>query len=165
MNLFNLDITQKCLIAECWIPTADLSTVRKALEVGTEMSGMDVPCILNEMETKTTPPTFHKVNKFTRAFQNIVDSYGVATYREINPAPWTIITFPFIFAIMFGDAGHGIVMFLCALLLVLFEKKLAAMKIRDEIFNTFFGGRYVILLMGLFSVYTGLIYNDIYSRS
>ncbi|XP_060717990.1 V-type proton ATPase 116 kDa subunit a isoform X2 [Tachysurus vachellii] len=165
LNLCNIDVTQKCLIAEVWCPVSDLDSIQFALRRGTERSGSTVPSILNRMQTKQTPPTFNKTNKFTSGFQNIVDAYGIGTYREINPAPYTIITFPFLFAVMFGDMGHGTLMTCAALYLVIRESRLLAQKRDNEMFNMVFAGRYIILLMGLFSIYTGMIYNDCFSKS
>ncbi|XP_047907771.1 V-type proton ATPase 116 kDa subunit a 1 isoform X3 [Anser cygnoides] len=165
LNLCNIDVTQKCLIAEVWCPVADLDSIQFALRRGTEHSGSTVPSILNRMQTNQTPPTYNKTNKFTCGFQNIVDAYGIGTYREINPAPYTIITFPFLFAVMFGDFGHGILMTLIAVWMVFRESRILSQKSDNEMFNTVFSGRYIILLMGLFSTYTGLIYNDCFSKS
>lgn len=52
----------------------------------------------------------------------------------------TIMTFPFLFAVMFGDLGHGLLMLLFALYLVLNEKKFLKQKL-DEIFGMAFGGK------------------------
>ncbi|XP_008328250.1 V-type proton ATPase 116 kDa subunit a isoform X1 [Cynoglossus semilaevis] len=165
LNLCNIDVTQKCLIAEVWCPVSELDSIQFALRRGTEKSGSTVPSILNRMQTKQTPPTYNKTNKFTSGFQNIVDAYGIGNYREMNPAPYTIITFPFLFAVMFGDLGHGVLMTCAALYLVLRESRLIAQKNDNEIFSMLFAGRYIILLMGIFSMYTGIIYNDCFSKT
>lgn len=85
------------------------------------------------METFEDPPTYNRTNKFTKGFQALIDSYGIAAYREVNPAPYTIITFPFLFAIMFGDLGHGCIMALFAAWLIYKEKKFMAQKNKNEV--------------------------------
>ncbi|KAG9474230.1 hypothetical protein GDO78_004507 [Eleutherodactylus coqui] len=133
LNLCNIDVTQKCLIAEVWCPVADLDSIQFALRRGTEHSGSTVPSILNRMQTNQTPPTYNKTNKFTYGFQNLVDAYGIGSYREINPAPYTIITFPFLFAVMFGDFGHGILMTLFAVWMVVRESRILSQKTENEV--------------------------------
>uniref|UniRef100_A0A8C8H328 V-type proton ATPase subunit a n=1 Tax=Oncorhynchus tshawytscha TaxID=74940 RepID=A0A8C8H328_ONCTS len=164
LNLCSFDVTNKCLIAEVWCPVNDLTNLRGALEEGS-VSDATVPSFVNRIPSNDTPPTLLRTNKFTSGFQSIVEAYGVGDYREVSPAPYTIITFPFLFAVMFGDLGHGMVMACFALWMVLTEKSHKRKRSDNEIWTMFFEGRYIILMMGLFSVYTGLIYNDCFSKS
>jgi len=86
----------------------------------------------------------------------------VARYGEINPAVFTIITFPWQFGIMFGDVGHGIILLLFAIALIYKEKDWEGKKI-NEMVEMFYAGRYLIFLMAIFSVYQGFLYNEFFS--
>ncbi|PKA60270.1 Vacuolar proton ATPase a1 [Apostasia shenzhenica] len=162
LNMLNFDVTKKCLVGEGWCPTFAKPQIKDALQRATVDSNSQVGIIFHVMDAMESPPTYFRTNQFTHAFQEIVDAYGVARYREANPAVFSVITFPFLFAVMFGDWGHGLCLLLAALALILRERKLGSQKL-DSFMEMAFGGRYVILLMALFSIYCGLIYNEFFS--
>jgi V-type H+-transporting ATPase subunit a len=66
---------------------------------------------------------------------------------KVNPGLPTLVTFPFLFAVMFGDLGHGTLMTLAALAMIYWEKPLGRSKL-DELFSMAFYGRYVLLIFG-----------------
>ncbi|XP_021717099.1 V-type proton ATPase subunit a1-like isoform X2 [Chenopodium quinoa] len=162
LNMLNFDVTKKCLVGEGWCPISEKSQIQEALQRATFHSNSQVGVIFHAMDSVESPPTYFKTNHFTNSFQEIVDAYGVAGYQEANPAVYTVVTFPFLFAVMFGDWGHGICLLMLALFLIAREGKLSLQKL-GSFMEMLFGGRYVILLMALFSIYCGLIYNEFFS--
>ncbi|KAG9139093.1 hypothetical protein Leryth_020775 [Lithospermum erythrorhizon] len=162
LNMLNFDVTKKCLVGEGWCPIFSKPQIQETLQRATFDSNSQIGIIFHEMDTTESPPTYFKTNSFTNAYQEIVDAYGVAQYQEANPAVYTVVTFPFLFAVMFGDWGHGICLLLGALVLIAQEKKLGSQKL-GSFMEMLFGGRYVLFLMSLFSIYCGLIYNEFFS--
>lgn len=90
----------------------------------------------------------------------IVDTYGIPNYKEINPALYTCITFPFLFGVMYGDIGHGSVIALVGLTFCWFGP-LIVKKVPD--LEGLYTYRYMFTLMGLFAVFCGTMYNDFMS--
>eukprot|EP00455_Lapot_gusevi_P014266 TRINITY_DN1707_c0_g2_i4.p1 TRINITY_DN1707_c0_g2~~TRINITY_DN1707_c0_g2_i4.p1 ORF type:complete len:867 (+),score=300.47 TRINITY_DN1707_c0_g2_i4:124-2724(+) len=151
---------------EGWCParrTTQLALELKRLIQGSMgLSGL----VIKSIQTDQAPPTYFDTNKFTSSFQGIVDTYGVPRYREVNPGLFTIVTFPFLFGVMYGDIGHSAALTLFALYLVINEKGLIAQQKRGqlgELVGMMFAGRYLLLLMGVFAFYVGWIYNDFVS--
>ena len=86
----------------------------------------------------------------------MVNTYGVTRYGEIHPALYAIPIFPFLFGVMFGDIGHGGALLAFAIWMT---KSQTARKMLPDIYAL----RYLILMMGIFSFYSGWIYNEFFS--
>lgn len=56
----------------------------------------------------------------------------------------------------------ALILTIIALSFILFENQLKKQHL-GEIFDMIFGGRYIIIIMGLFGMYCGLLYNDCFS--
>lgn len=91
-----------------------------------------------------------------------MDTYGVPRYKEINPGFFTIVTFPFLFGVMFGDIGHGALLFCFGMYLVLWKDSILGDR-TGSLLKSLIPARYLVALMGFFALYAGLIYNDFLS--
>jgi V-type H+-transporting ATPase subunit a len=71
------------------------------------------------------------------------------------------VTFPFIFGIMYGDIGHGSLLFAGGLYML---RNGDSMKKSDsDLVRGFYNARYLITAMGFFAIYAGFMYNDFFS--
>ena len=129
-------------------------------------------------------PTYINVNGFIYPFQEIVNQYGIPNYHEINPGFFTIITFPFLFGIMFGDMGHGLILLCISLYLfhlankgkrrnnniinvdeipdVNREKNILDSN-EDSMLKSLVQFRYFFLICSIFAIFCGFMYNEFFS--
>lgn len=109
---------------------------------------------------KITPPTLFAGNEFTEPYQLIVETYGIPKFKEVNPAYFTTVTFPFEFGVMFGDIGHGFLLMLAGLYLT---AKSEAYKKLGGMWQGIQSLKYMFTMMGFFAMYNGFIYNDFFA--
>lgn len=162
LNLFSFERGRKYFIAEGWVPKEYMGRLSDAIKRGEGEQSEAVETLINQVKTTENPPTYFPLNKFTSSFQGLTDAYGVPRYREINPTVFTIVTFPFMFGVMYGDIGHGLFLLAATIFMIAMEKKWKDKKLHDMI-QPAFDGRYILLLMSLFSIYAGFIYNEMFA--
>ena len=161
-NLNKCKLRGNFIDGEVWIPEEKYQLVQDSLIKITSKDPNKLTAVLSDFEEgdESKPPTYLKLNDFTYPFQTIVSEYGVPRYREVNPGLFTIITFPFMFGVMFGDIGHGGLILLLSIWLVL--KKDEILKTMPDL-KMLIKTRYFFLLCGFFAFFNGWIYNDFFA--
>jgi V-type H+-transporting ATPase subunit a len=157
----------KCIVqgnfidGEIWIPEEKLLQVQEGLNNVTKHNESKLTAnLIDPIDSNKTAPTYIKTDDLSWPFQEIVNTYGVPRYREINPALFAIVSFPFLFGVMFGDIGHGFLLFLFGLYLVIRKDEIIK---SGSALKAALKGRYLLLMMGFFAFYAGWMYNDFLS--
>ncbi len=87
-----------------WVPSADLADLSDALAaVGAAAVELPRPPFVE-------PPTLLRTRGLARRFAPLVATYGSPRYADIDPTPFAAVSFVFMFGMMFGDAGHGLLL-------------------------------------------------------
>ena len=163
LNQFKNDVAGNLLRGRGWVLTDTIGRARAALNRAHASLNLPPTAMLERVGGAwPTPPTHFRTNKYTDAFQEFVNTYGIPRYQEANPALFTMATFPFLFGVMYGDIGHGFCLMLGGLYLILTESRAEGRGL-DEMSKGVYSARYMLFAMGCMAIYAGSIYNDYFS--
>lgn len=93
-------------------------------------------------------PTKLKNIKIFRPFETLIKMYGVPNSKEIDPTGLVAITAFIMFGFMFGDVGHGLVIFILGLILAKRKASLGP----------------VLAIGGISSIIIGVLYGSVFGK-
>ncbi len=88
-----------------FVPEREAEAFKKSFD---ELPGVSATIKPVESDTRFTPPTKLKNNRFFQPFEMFVDMFGLPSYRDIDPTVFVGITYTLLFGLMFGDVGQGL---------------------------------------------------------
>ena len=161
--------TESTILLQAWVPERSVKAVAQGLaeacnglasmyvEEETQNHSHDSP--RPSSERIDNPPTSVNTPNWTRPLQGIIDNFGIPSYRETNPLPFMIITFPLIFGMMFGDIGGGLIFLGFGLYLLYLKKKNAKV---GDISRLFVSGAELIIMLGIGTLIAGFVFGDFF---
>jgi V/A-type H+-transporting ATPase subunit I len=108
-------------------------------------------------EEPSAPPTKQTSSRFVRSCQNLTNAFGFPSHLELDPTWFMALGFPIIFGLMFGDIGHGILLFLFSLMGFIAKRRNVD---GGEMVNYFIQGSGLIMVIALSSVFFGVLYGE-----
>ncbi|MDX9701816.1 MAG: V-type ATPase 116kDa subunit family protein [Candidatus Auribacterota bacterium] len=117
-----------CLITG-WIPHEALPKLTCEIQsaTGGRCFFESVDPIISPQTATSIPFRFKNISPI-RPFELLIKLYGVPGYNTIDPTPFFALSMVFMFGYMFGDVGHGFILALLGLWLLLRKKSKTAVK-------------------------------------
>jgi len=135
-----------------WLPSNKLEKLSSDLQAISTSIIIDIKESGKDSETRNAPIMIEKEG-FDQGFQKLVTTYGMPSYNELNPTLLLLLTFPLIFGAMFGDVGHGLILAIAGLVLML--KKIKKLERLASLGS-------VVLLCGISAIVFGFLFGSIF---
>ncbi|MFX1520614.1 MAG: V-type ATP synthase subunit I [Promethearchaeota archaeon] len=151
------ELSQDVTILWGWVPKQKLKEIRKTLDECTNKK-----CVVEitepKVEEEEIPSNIPHRSIFAPAI-DLVSSYGIPTYSELDPTLFMFFTFPLIFGMMFADVGHGAVLAILAAVGIIAKRR--KMEV-NEFVNYFLRGAELIFLCGVSSIFWGFVFGSVF---
>jgi len=109
--------TSKTMIFSGWIPADKIDHVINSIkEVTRNHAFIETHLAKTFSDREMQIPVQPKNPKIFAPFQMLVYNYSIPKYGTIDPTPFVGISYLMMFGLMFGDFGHGLVLFVLGLL-------------------------------------------------
>ncbi|MCX9014707.1 MAG: hypothetical protein OIN89_07930 [Candidatus Methanoperedens sp.] len=149
--LENCNETQYTYLLEAWVPEGKQDIVQASIEDAANCKSI---VYFSDPVFGETPPTIISNPQMMKPFEKLVKMYGLPSYYELDPTWVVFVTFPLIFGMMYGDVGHGIIIFLLSMGIFLSGEK------RFKKFTGFKDFSPILMGCGVFSVIFGFLYGE-----
>ena len=96
-----------------WVPASDLDRVKKAVE---SAAGHPIAMeVLKADANRQSVPTLVRTPRWLQPFEELVTTFGLSSYNELDPTLIVTVSFLIMYGMMFGDLGHGLLLLLTGL--------------------------------------------------
>jgi len=140
--------TKNAFIIEGWIPTKKLENVQSDVDRATEGHVMVATDASEAVNVEKVPIALENPMP-SEPFEVLVRAFSLPKYNEIDPTTFVALIYPFLFALMLGDIGYGVVIIVVGLLV---RRILKSKGIRDL--------AAILVYAGVITCVFGLIYNE-----
>jgi len=136
--------SEKVFFISAYLPSRTVTGVKKKAE-NLYLYILYEEIVKRSSEEADITPTKLNNPLIFRPFELLVKSYGIPSYKGVDPTIFTTLSFMFFFGIMFGDLGHGLILILmgvglyCVRLLRKFSVFAFALGISSSVFGAIFG--------------------------
>jgi len=106
--------TETAVFITGWIPAGEVATLENRMGEITD-GRYALKTTPPDDSTKEQVPVLLKHSRLLRPFEMLISTYGLPDYQELEPTLFVALSYTLMFGMMFGDAGHGMVLAACGL--------------------------------------------------